>query len=131
MNAPAHIRGDMHNAPLASRAERYRWTMQQRRLGRSWAYIGKQLGISKMTAYSIELRGDPASNSRPTRYEVSFRKADGSPGKHVVAAPTQEVAETRALRPYPGAVVVGVKRYRTPHVTEHAMQACRKARAQE
>lgn len=107
MTAPAHIRGDMRNAPLPLRAERHSWVTQQRRTGASWSDIGKMLGISKTAAYAIELQCDPAS--RPTRYEVSFRKADGTTGKHVIAAPTQEAAEARALRPYPGAVVVGVE----------------------
>lgn len=107
MTAPAHIRGDMRNAPLPLRAERHSWVTQQRRTGASWSDIGKMLGISKTAAYAIKLQCDPAP--RPTRYEVTFRKADGTTGKHVIAAPTREAAEVRAVRPYSGAVVVGAK----------------------
>lgn len=107
MTAPAHLRGDMRNAPIPLRVERHRWVTQQRRTGASWSDIGKMLGISKTAAYAIDLQCDPTP--RPPRYEVSFRKADGTTGKHVIAAHTREAAEVRAVRPYSGAVVVGAK----------------------
>lgn len=117
MNAPVHIRGPMlKHTPLHLRSERYRWVMIQREGGASFDAIGSALGISRRAASLIAVTGpsdqlpNPALQAVSTRYEVSFRKSDGSTGKHVVAAPTQEAAEARALRPYPGAVVVGVKR---------------------
>lgn len=114
MNAPAHIRGPMlKQTPLHLRSERYRWVIGKRADGVTFEAIGSALGISKRAASLIVINdpaaATPAVLAPPTRYEVTFRKADGTTGKHVIAAATQEAAEARALRPYPGAVVVGAK----------------------
>lgn len=116
MNAPAHIRGHLSHAPLSLRAQRYDWILEMHTRGFGFAKISAALGLGPTAASNIFGRGDPrAPDTRhqapamPTRYDVTVRRADGLKIKHTIAAATREAAEARALRPYPGAVVVGAK----------------------
>ena len=116
MKAPSHIRGHLSHAPLSLRAQRYDWVLEMHTLGFGFREISAALGLGPTAASNILGRGDPrAPDTRhqvlamPTRYDVTVRRADGLMIKHTIAADTQEAAEARALRPYPGAVVVGVK----------------------
>lgn len=116
MKAPSHIRGHLSHAPLSLRAQRYDWVLEMHTLGFGFREISAALGLGPTAAINIFGRGDPrAPDTRqqvlamPTRYDVTVRRADGLMIKHTIATDTQEAAEARALRPYPGAVVVGVK----------------------
>lgn len=116
MKASAHICGHLSNAPLSLRAQRYDWVLEMHTLGFGFPEISAALGLGPTAASNIYGRGDPrAPDTRhqvlamPTRYDVTVRRADGLNIKHTIAADTQEAAEARALRPYPGAVVVGAK----------------------
>lgn len=116
MNAPAHIRGHLSNAPLSLRAQRYDWILEMHTRGFGFLKISAALGLGPTAASNILGRGDPRNQKSrdvtaimPTRYDVIVRRADGLKIKHTIAAATREAAEARALRPYPGAVVVGVK----------------------
>ena len=116
MNAPAHICGHLSHAPLSLRAQRYDWVLEMHTLGFGFREISAALGLGPTAASNIFGRGDPrAPDTRhqvlamPTRYDVTVRRADGLKIKHTIAAATREAAAVRALRPYPGAVVVGAK----------------------
>ena len=116
MNAPAHICGHLSNAPLSLRAQRYDWILEMHTRGFGFSEISAALGLGSTGAINIFGRGDPRAPdpraqpiAMPTRYDVTVRRADGLKIKHTIAAATREAAEARALRPYPGAVVVGAK----------------------
>lgn len=116
MKAPAHICGHLGKAPLSLRAQRYDWVLEMHTLGFGFREISAALGLGTTAAINIFGRGDPRAPdpraqpiAMPTRYDVTVRRADGLMIKHTIAAATQEAAEARALRPYPGAVVVGVE----------------------
>lgn len=116
MNAPAHICGHLSHAPLSLRAQRYDWVLEMHTLGFGFREISAALGLGPTGAINIYGRGDPRAPdpraqpiAMPTRYDVTVRRADGLMIKHTIAAATREAAEARALRPYPGAVVVGAK----------------------
>ena len=116
MTAPAHLCGHLSHAPLSLRAQRYDWVLKMHNLGFGFPEISAALGLGPTAAINIFGRGDPRNpNPRevaaimPTRYDVTVRRADGLMIKHTIAAATREAAEARALRPYPGAVVVGAK----------------------
>lgn len=115
MKAPAHICGHLSHAPLSLRAQRYDWVLEMHTRGFGFLKISAALGLGPTAASNIFGRGDPRAPdtchqapAMPTRYDVTVRRADGLKIKHTIAADTQEAAEARALRPYPGAVVVGV-----------------------
>lgn len=116
MKAPAHICGHLSHAPLSLRAQRYDWILEMHTRGFGFAKISAALGLGPTAASNIFGRGDPRAPdpraqalAMPTRYDVTVRRADGLKIKHTIAAATREAAEARALRPYPGAVVVGAK----------------------